>query len=57
MKENLVVEYYEKYHMSPVSKDLSDFEFHCRKRAKLYRQCGVNVVYPAWLFMRQRFVK
>ena len=44
MAKNKFIEYYGKHEMSPVKQDLSDFNRHCAKREKLYRQLGMPVI-------------
>lgn len=40
MKNNFL-KYYGEKNISPVKQDISDFQLHCRRREKLYRQLGL----------------
>lgn len=42
--KNDFLEYYGKYNISPVKQDISDIEIHCKRRQKLYRQCGIPTI-------------
>ena len=44
MADNKFIEYYGKHGISPVKQDLSDFDTHCAKREKLYRQLGLPAI-------------
>lgn len=39
---NIMLEYYEKYNISPEHHAIDDINIHFEKRSKLYRQCGIS---------------
>lgn len=42
--KNEYLEYYGKYHISPVNQNIDDLKLHYDRRRKLYRQCGLPVI-------------
>ncbi len=53
MEKNDFLEYYGKYHISPVVQDISNFNEHCLRRKKLYRQLGM----PFMLFENKEMLE
>ena len=45
-KVNEILDFYREHSISPVHQDIADFNYHCERRAKLYRQLGM----PTLLF-------
>lgn len=43
---NTILDFYREHGISPVHQDISDFNYHCMRREKLYRKLGV----PTLLF-------
>lgn len=43
---NKILDFYREHKISPVHQDIQDFNYHCRRREKLYRQLGM----PTQLF-------
>lgn len=41
---NRIVDFYREHQISPVHQDIADFEYHCKRREKLYRQLGIPVI-------------
>lgn len=41
---NGYLEFYEKYRISPVRQDISNYELHCLRRKNLYRQLGIPLL-------------
>lgn len=38
---NKIIDFYREHSISPVHQDISNFEYHCARREKLYRQLGM----------------
>lgn len=38
---NKIIDFYREHKISPVHQDMSDFNYHCSRREKLYRQLGM----------------
>lgn len=41
---NKILDFYREHNISPVHQDISDFNYHCARREKLYRQLGMPVL-------------
>ncbi|MDE7322302.1 MAG: class I SAM-dependent methyltransferase [Lachnospiraceae bacterium] len=41
---NKILDFYREHGISPVHQDISDFNYHCARREKLYRQLGMPTV-------------
>lgn len=41
---NKIIDFYREHSISPVHQDISNFEYHCARREKLYRQLGMPTV-------------
>ena len=41
---NKILDFYREHRISPVRQDISDFNYHCARREKLYRQLGMPTI-------------